>query len=152
MSESREQKSGSKFNIVRRIAEFFNLDTEGRLDSFFTRVEKDLTRRIKRIKSGILSAETSHEESLDKLKDSLEDAEQDLINVYLSVPEDQLETNAKQDVYIDVYLTAIEVAEDKVNGIKSRIAEVNVHHKSSISEERLQIESYEARIEMFKSM
>jgi hypothetical protein len=124
----------NKKGIVARIKELLKLGDDGKVDSFFAKQRKALTRMIEAHKRNIDNAKFNHEKELEELREKLEDAETAKESAYLNVPVERISNNADQDAYASVYWNGIERAEQIVQNINRDI--------------NYQIERYDNNIEL----
>lgn len=136
----------SKFSLVRAIAAKLNLGEEGKLDNFFAKVVKTLTREMTALKKNLDTRKFNYEQELDELHDKLIDAQDALKGTYESVDVDSIKTNEDQNNYIDVYLNNINRATQKVRDIEARIATLQETYEEGKEETEKQIEAIATRI------
>ena len=136
----------SKFSLVRAIAAKLNLGEEGKLDNFFAKVVKTLTREMTALKKNMDTRKFNYEQELDELHDKLIDAQEALKSTYESVDVDSIKTNEDQNNYIDVYLNNINRATQKVRDIEARIATLQETYEEGKEETEKQIEAIATRI------
>jgi len=137
----------SKFSLVRAIAAKLNLGEEGKLDNFFAKVVKTLTREMTALKKNLDTRKFNYEQELDELHDKLVDAQDALAGTYESVDVDSIKTNEDQNNYIDVYLNNINRATQKVRDIEARIKNLQETYEECKEEIEKQIEAINVRIE-----
>lgn len=137
----------SKFSLVRAIAAKLNLGEEGKLDNFFAKVVKTLTREMTALKKNLDTRKFNYEQELDELHDKLVDAQDALAGTYESVDVDSIKTNEDQNNYIDVYLNNINRATQKVRDIEERIKNLQEAYEEGKEETEKQIEAINVRIE-----
>lgn len=136
----------SKFSLVRAISAFLNLGEAGKLDSFFTRVIKTLSKEVTAHKKNLENLKFNHEQKLDELNDSLEDANAALDEAYLKVDMDQLANNASQQSFQDIYLENIDNHELAVQKIEKKIQEEKDSYAEKVKSVQENINSLEKRI------
>jgi uncharacterized protein YgfB (UPF0149 family) len=112
--------------------ELFNLGESGVIDSFLTKVKKQLSRDIATLKQNLKIETMKYQHLLEKLNDDLEDAEKALQDAYLKIDTDSLSTNAAQTKYVPNYLEGIGNAKRKVKKIQEEIENL----KEDFSEEK----------------
>ena len=147
MSKEEVKESKSKFSIVRKISAFLKLGDDGKLDSFFTRIEKVLTKEIEGHKKNIEFDTFNSGKIIDDLKDNLEDAKQLEAETYLDVTPDQVTTNQMQKDLIDTYLQRIKSQEGAVKRIEDSIKEEKTKLQDKIDEHNLNIKTCKKRID-----
>lgn len=144
--KSAETTSGSKFSIVRAISAFLKLGEDGKLDSFFTRVVKSLTKEITAHKQNLKNLEFNHSQKIDELDDKLEDAQTALDEAYMKVDMEKIGTNESQSRFQEVYLENIDNHEVAVKLAEGAIEAENKSYESSKKSIEEQIESLNKRI------
>lgn len=130
---AKEASTPAKFSITRKIMEFLKLGDSGKLDSFFSRVEKALVGQIKAINKNIDTKEFVAEQKLDSLKDKLEDAQAELEDAYLGVTPEDVTTNGDQIKYMEKYLENIHIKRNAIKEIEEEIASVKENLESEIT-------------------
>lgn len=138
--------SVSKFSIVRAISAFLKLGEDGKLDSFFSRVVKTLSKEVTALKQNLKNLEFNHTTKIDELKDKLEDAQTALDESYMKVDMEKISTNESQKDFMETYLSNIDTKELAVKAIEAQIERENQSYnddKESIDKE---IESLNKRI------
>ncbi len=139
-------KVSTPAGIVAKIMAALKLGEEGKIGSFFNKLESDFNREIKAIKHNISGLEFEHEQRLEKLNEQLEDAEKAVEDAWMNVTADKVGTNAAQDSFKHYYLAAITMAEAKVEQIKTNIKDAKGEYKERIEDLNNQIAKYEARL------
>lgn len=137
----------SKFSLVRAIAAKLNLGEEGKLDNFFGKVVKTLTREMTALKKNLDTKKFNYEQQLDELHDKLVDAQEALAGTYESVDVDRIKTNEDQNNYIDVYLDNINRATQKVRDIEESIKVLQEAYEENKKVTEEQIAAINTRIE-----
>jgi hypothetical protein len=99
--------STAKFSLSRKISALFNLGTDGKLDSFFDRVIKQLKKEIILLNKNLDNLAFNHKQSIDELEDKIEDAQNAQEEAYSAVDLECIKTNADQVLHVDVYLGKI---------------------------------------------
>lgn len=140
------QTTISKFSIVRAISAFLKLGDDGKLDSFFTRVVKALSKEVAAHKKNLENLKFNHEQAIDTLKDKLEDAETALNESYLKVEVDQISTNEAQNNFMEIYLSNIDKHVLEVQKIEARIEDEKKSYQSAKEAIDKQIYSLSKRI------
>lgn len=116
---STEENKVSKYSIVNRIYAFFQEGDAAQWTKFMDRIIKKLTREIEGLKKNISTHRFKSNQILDDIADKLEDAEQALEEAYLNIPVGSINTNAAQNAYLEVYLTAIEDRESYIKELEA---------------------------------
>jgi predicted nucleic acid-binding Zn-ribbon protein len=135
MAETTTQSTG----IVARIMRILKLDDAGKVQSFFDREKKKLSRDITTLNKNIENVKFNSERTLDEYREQLEDAEVALENAYAGVTLADIENNAKQEEFSFKYWDAIDRTTAKVESIKQRI-------KDETEKTEKAVESFEKQI------
>jgi prefoldin subunit 5 len=139
-------KVSTPAGIVAKIMAALKLGEEGKIGSFFNKLESDFNREIKAIKHNISGLEFEHEQRIEKLNEELEDAEKAVEDAWMNVTADRVATNAAQDSFKNDYLSAITMAEKRVSNIKNDIKDAKGEYKEKLEDLNDQISKYEARL------
>lgn len=139
-------KVSTPAGIVAKVMALLKLGEEGKIGSFFNKLESDFSRQVKAIKHNISGLEFQFEQELEQLKQQLEDAEQAVEDAWMNVTADNVATNAAQDSYKHEYLHNIERAENHVEEINAQIRRITERHERQLKDYNDQIAKYEARL------
>jgi hypothetical protein len=132
--------------ILAEVMAFLNLGEEGKLGSFYNRLEKNLQRSIQGQKKVVESLQFNLGVEVDKLNDKLEDANQAVQDAWRAISPDDVATNAMQDSFVVTYLSNVERAEKAAVAIEQSIEEVTKNYNTRIEAAETQIELLTARI------
>ncbi len=138
--------SAGKFSLTRKIAEFFKLGDDGKLDSFFSRITKKLSSQVDAHERNLGNLEFTHNQKIDVLNDQLTDAEEALADAFLKVDIEKITSNADQDAFAESYLSNISLHEAKVKAIESAIEAENKSYDSQSSAIQKQVDAIKTRI------
>jgi prefoldin subunit 5 len=139
-------KLSTPAGIVSKIMAALKLGEEGKIGSFFSKIESDFNREIKAIKHNISGLELEHEHSLTSLNDKLEDLKKAVDDAWLDITAEKVATNALQDSFKGRYLGNIVGAEDAVARCEKQIANTIENYNSNIKDLNDQIAKYESRL------
>ena len=114
----------SKFTIVQKIQSFLKLGDSGKMDSFFTRVEKTLKRQIAAHEANIETIKFNSNTQLEALRDQHEDAKQSLEEAYMALTPEDVATNEKQVSFMDTYLENVAEKQLSITKIESKVKSV----------------------------
>lgn len=138
--------STGKFSLTRKISEFFKLGDDGKLDSFFSRMVKSLTKEVTAHKKNLDNLKFNYDQKIDELNDSLEDAETALAEAFLKVDVEQIATNALQSDFQEIYLSNLDTHEYNVKSIEKEIETETNTYTTRKEEIEKSIASLEKRI------
>tara|TARA_R110000764_G_scaffold64009_2_gene134947 strand:+ start:149 stop:610 length:462 start_codon:yes stop_codon:yes gene_type:complete len=136
----------SKFPIVQKIMETFKLGDGGKLDSFFTRIDKTLSREIAAHEKNIENNKFNSKTVTEGLQDDLEDAEQRLAEAFMAVEPENVDTNQKASGFVDAYLEGISKAEKAVERIEEEIKDEATSLKDKNADLAKQVKLLKRRI------
>lgn len=139
--------SNRKFSLVAKIKALLNLGDEGKLESFFTIIERESNNRIKQLQQNIKKAELDHELQLSEFNDKIADAELESTDAYTDVDMDMLETKTSQKEYMEIYLNNIRRKENALNDLIERKKRLEENHKERIDSYNNDIAKIESRLE-----
>jgi len=122
----------AKFSIVRRIVAFLELGENGKLDSFFLRVEKTLNREIEAYKKNIDIIKFEAKQKADEYDDKIEDAEKAVEEAFMNVTPEQVDSNQKQVDFLDSYLSNLKRAKSAVTSLKDAKADAAKASKGEV--------------------
>lgn len=143
-------KVSTPAGIVAKIMAALKLGEEGKIGSFFNKLESDFNRQIKTIQHNLSGEELTFAQNLEALEEQLEDAISAVENAWMDVTAEAVANNALQDSYKDCYLHNISVAEAKVESIQASIKYVKEAHERTVKDLNEQIEKYQARLARIK--
>ena len=143
-------KVSTPAGIVAKIMAMLKLGEEGKIGSFFSRLETDFNRQIKAIRHNITAAQFEYEQQIEHLKERLQDAEAAVEDAWMNIKAEDVTTNAAQDVFKHSYLEKIADAEHNVERIKQQLEDAKDEHKEQLDDLNEQISKYEARLAKIK--
>lgn len=140
-----------KRGIVSKIKEMLKLGEEGKLDSFFAKLEREFEREITAIKQNISVSEFTYNRDVTILEEKIEDAKDAIHDAWLNVSPEEVATNALQDSFKTKYLAAIKSAEYNLEDLESQLEKLKENYEKDIKYYNNQIEKYQLRIEKLNS-
>lgn len=138
--------STSKFSIVRAISAFLKLGEDGKLDSFFNRVVKTLSKEVAAHEANLKTMAFNHEQKMDELNDQYEDATSALEEAYLKVDMQKIGTNEDQKSFQEIYLSNIDSHEKAVKKVENEIKAAKERYEERVKDVKDQIASLQTRI------
>jgi len=136
----------SKFSIVKAIVTFFKLGEEGKIEAFFERERKHLTRDIKSLETASSVLTQQHENNLEDLKDKLEDAVQAVEDAYMNVDADKVASKLGAQQFSNHYWDAITIAEANVKTLEEDVELVIEAYTEKIKNNDKQIKERARRL------
>lgn len=143
-------KLSTPAGIVAKIMAALKLGEEGKIGSFFNKLESDFKRQIKLIEHNLDAEDLEFEHNLSSLEEKLEDAVAAVESAWMNVTADNVATNSAQDSFKESYLYNIERAETRVKDLQADIKDLNARHERIMKDLNEQIEKYEARLARIK--
>lgn len=138
--------STSKFALVRAIARLLNLGDEGKLESFFERVNKRLKKDNTLLTKNLENLKFNHEQTLDALKDKLEDTNDALEAAYTNVDVSSIQTNGQQEQYVETYIDNVDSHLARVQSVEKEIERENETYEKAAQKIQDQIDSNTKRL------
>jgi hypothetical protein len=141
-----DKKDGKgSFSLTRKIDELFNLGDTGKLDSFFTRVTKDLKMDIAVHEKNIDTLRFNHEHNMVELKYDLEDSVEAVANTFTSVNMELIGDNSKQKSYSPIWLATVKAAMEERSDCEAAI-------EAAVEQYNAATEAIEADVEELKTI
>lgn len=139
-----------KSGIVASIMSALKLGEEGKIGSFFNKLENEFEREIKSINHNIKGEELEHDHAVESLKAKIEDAKKAIEDAWMNITAEQVATNALQDGFKETYLYNVSLAEHRLGELEKQLKRTNESHESSIKDLTDQIEKYDARLKKIR--
>jgi len=122
-----------KLGIVKSFIAFFNLEEEGKVLSFFNKVEKSILKEMKVVEFNFEQEKFKLENKISTLKDRLEDIQEEFEQSFLDINMNNIETKQGQEDYVDTYLSNIRNKEVILEKVKEELADTKTALKDIIS-------------------
>lgn len=135
-----------KQGIVASIMAALKLGEEGKIGSFFNKLENEFEREIKSIKHNIKGEELEHDHAVESLKAKIEDAKKAIEDAWMNITAEQVATNAMQESFKTDYLANVTMKEIELKRLEGQLDRINNSYDESIKDLNEQIEKYEARL------
>lgn len=139
-----------KQGIVASIMSALKLGEEGKIGSFFNKLENEFEREIKSINHNIKGEELEHDHAVESLKAKIEDAKKAIEDAWMNITAEQVATNALQDSFKETYLYNVASKEAELTRLEGQLKRINEAHESIIKDLNEQIEKYEARLKKIR--
>lgn len=136
----------SKYSLVRAIATLLKLGDEGKLESFFGKQRKNMTRDISKLDQQEKNLVFNYEAAVEELDEQIEDAQTAVDNAYMNVDVTAIGTNAEQDSYSNEYWSGIELAESRLDLLETKKEDLEEAHEKALEEIREQIAERKRRM------
>jgi SMC interacting uncharacterized protein involved in chromosome segregation len=135
-----------KKGIVASIMAALKLGEEGKIGSFFNKLENEFEREIKSIQHNIKGEELEHDHAVESLKAKIEDAKKAIEDAWMNITAEQVATNAMQESFKSDYLSNVTMKEIELERLEDQLKKINSSYDASIKDLNEQIEKYEARL------
>ena len=135
-----------KKGIVASIMAALKLGEEGKIGSFFNKLENEFEREIKSIQHNIKGEELEHDHAVESLKAKIEDAKKAIEDAWMNITAEQVATNAMQESFKGSYLSNVTMKEMELVRLEEQLKKINTSYEASIKDLNEQIEKYEARL------
>ena len=139
-----------KQGIVASIMAALKLGEEGKIGSFFNKLENEFEREIKSIKHNIKGEELEHDHAVESMKAKIEDAKKAIEDAWMNITAEQVATNAMQDSFKDSYLSNVTLKEVELKRLEDQLERINKSHDESLEDLNGQIDKYEARLKKIR--
>ena len=149
MSKDQEKApcvSVSKFSIVKKIVTFFKLGEEGKIEAFFERERKQLTRGVNKLKTAADVLQQQHENTIEDLTEKMEDAVLAVENAYINVDANRVANNSDAASFSSIYWDNIMIAEGNVVTIQEELDSVNEAYAVKVKNNTKQMEEHARRL------
>jgi hypothetical protein len=123
-----------KLSLVDRILAELKAGDNGKINSFFLREDKALSRSIEAQETNKKVASFNLATQLTALNDRLEDAKEALKHAYMAIQAEDVATNALQDSFSKVYWANIAAKRSDVKNLEEQIKDCNEQHEKFIKE------------------
>jgi len=147
---SKAETIASKFYLTRMIMTMFSLGESGKLDSFFEKVVKQLTRDLEALRHNLKTRRMEFTHQMDLFKDKLIDANEALKNAYLKIEVEKIKTNSDQTDYIPIYLRNIGDKKRVISSIEKEIEELRKEFNLAKEDIQKEIKKREEDLETIK--
>ena len=120
--------------IIEKILKILKLDEKGRLEKFFTLLQKQLIQDRKKLEHNKETLKLEFASDLSSLGEKLEDAVAEIDDSILAVPVSALENNHTMNTYMSEYLAKIAKAEEEVESLEDAIKDLTEKYEKKIAE------------------
>jgi predicted nucleic acid-binding Zn-ribbon protein len=135
-----------KRTIVAAILAKLNLTEEGKVDHFFDKAAKVITRNIEALEHNLKSLAFNHTAALNKIDEQIEDATETVESAYKEVVVDNIKTNSDQDIFLPLYWGRIDNAEEALASLKDSRKVLVEGYNDEVTKTKNQIKAYNDRL------
>lgn len=136
-----------KLGIVQSFMAIFNLEEEGKVLSFFQKVEKSLLKEQKVVEFNYEQDKFQLENKISTLEDSLEDAKEEFENSFINLSMDDITTKGSQENYVDTYLENIRNKELALKKITDKLTDAKTELKDLESNKKEKLATLKTRLD-----
>lgn len=129
----------SRFKLVKSIVTFFKLGEEGKIEKFFEKERKTLSRFIATLKTNNSVLKQSHENSLEDYKERMEDAHTAVEDAYMNVDADRVSNNHDAANFSNQYWDRIMVAEANILTLEESVKDAKEVYEALVAKNDKQI-------------
>jgi len=119
--------------IVQSFMALFNLEEEGKVISFYQKVEKALLKEQKVVEFNYEQDKFVLENQISNLEDSIEDAKEEFENSFVRLSIEDINTKSSQEDYVDKYLGYIRNKELDLKRVTDELADTKTKLKDLLS-------------------
>ena len=119
--------------IIEKILKILKLDEKGRLEKFFTLLQKKLTQDRKKFEHNKETLKLEFASDLSSLEEKLEDAVAEIDDLIPAVLVNASENNYTMNTYMSEYLAKIAKAKEKVEFLEDRIKDLTEKYKKNVA-------------------
>lgn len=126
------------------------LGEEGKIGSFFNKLESEFEREIKSINHNIKGEELEHDHAVESLLAKIEDAKKAIEDAWMNITAEQVATNSLQDSFKTRYLSDIVSKEESLSCLESQLVETNKDYDETLKDLSEQISKYTIRLDKIR--
>ena len=112
-------KNSTPKSMFEKVVAFLKLGPDGKLQSFYTRLQRTVEQDIKRLNTSRSILVSNFQESTEQYQYDLQDAQEAVDAAWMNVTPEQVATNELQAQFMQTYLDNISRAESKVTSLES---------------------------------
>jgi hypothetical protein len=139
---SKNQTPKSMFS---KVAAFLKLGDEGKLQSFYSRLQRTVEQDIKKLTTSRSLLVSNFQEVIEQYQYDIQDAVEAVDSAWMNVTPEQVSTNELQSSFMGQYLDGVSRAEAKVTALEDSRSRAEKSHASSL-------ESIDAQIARFNTL
>lgn len=133
-------------NIVDVILAKLNITERGKIENFFMKQRSELNKEIRDLTKNKKTLIDDHQDAVEDLNEKLADAQVEVEEAYSTVTVEDISSNEKAKAFANNYWDNIEVAEQRVEGIKDQILDAEEDFNDEIKEIDAQIDERQRRL------
>ena len=133
--------------IVQSFMALFNLEEEGKVISFYQKVEKALLKEQKVVEFNYEQEKFILENQISNLEDSIEDAKEEFENSFVRITIEDINTKSSQEDYVDKYLGYIRNKELDLKRLTDELADAKTNLKDLLSNRDEKLATLQTRLD-----
>ncbi len=133
--------------IVQSFMALFNLEEEGKVISFYQKVEKALLKEQKVVEFNYEQDKFVLENQISNLEDSIEDAKEEFENSFVRLSIEDINTKSSQEDYVDKYLGYIRNKELDLKRATEKLADAKTKLKDLLSNRDEKLATLQTRLD-----
>jgi anti-sigma28 factor (negative regulator of flagellin synthesis) len=146
MAKEETPKSNSQYSIVRAIVTLFKLGEEGKVENFFARQRRAMSREVATLQKEMDLNKFNHEQALEDVDDKIADAKEAIENAYLQVDASKITNNADADRFADGYWDRVLAAEAHLKTLEEEKETLVEEYEEQLDENKQEIAERKRRV------
>jgi len=143
----KNKKIMKNLGIVQSFMALFNLEEEGKVISFYQKVEKALLKEQKVVEFNYEQEKFILENQISNLEDSIEDAKEEFENSFVRITIEDINTKSSQEDYVDKYLGYIRNKELDLKRLTDELADAKTNLKDLLSNRDEKLATLQTRLD-----
>jgi len=135
-------KNQTPKSMFAKVAAFLKLGDEGKLQSFYTRLQRTVEQDIKKLTTSRSLLVSNFQETTEQYQYDLQDAAEAVDSAWMNVTPEQVSTNELQAAFMGQYLEGVSRAEAKVTALEDARERAAQAHKEALENIDKQIARY----------
>lgn len=125
-------KNSTPKSMFAKVAAFLKLGDEGKLQSFYTRLQRTVEQDIKKLTTSRGILVSNFQEATEQYQYDLQDATEAVDSAWMNVTPEQVATNELQADFMQTYLNGVSRAEAKVTALENQRKAAEEAHASAL--------------------
>ena len=125
-------KNSTPKSMYEKVAAFLKLGDDGKLQSFYSRLQRTIEQDIKKQRTSRNILESNFAETTEQIGYDLADAKEAVDSAWMNVTAEQVATNELQAQFMHTYLEGISRAEARVTAIENELKFATEAHEQAL--------------------
>lgn len=138
--------SKSEFSLVRAIVNLFKLGEEGKVETFFSKIRKTLTREVATLEKALEVINFNYTNDIEDAKEAILDAQAAVNDAYMQVDVKQLATSSDSENFAHTYWRQVELAEANLKTLEEKVESDKEAHEALVKKQKEQIAERKRRL------